>query len=237
MDGNILNFEVIRNNPGPWNRISKDFRKQLYSDEKTSPGPKRKPIELSPSDQLFANLIIQNGQKSSKDRMSQTDCYRVAFQKFDLTKASCAVMATNKLKDPRVKAYIDDRKKAAARRVEIDITKVLKVLLRIVDFDVRKLFTSQGDKIPVHKLPDEVALAVSSMKFSQRTRTLPSGRKKTFFVPQEVKTESRKSAIELIGQYLSMWDGKGTDRSPDKFVNDLRQFADKITPGIPGGQV
>lgn len=233
----MLNLIVQRNNPGPWLKMEKEFRNQLFDEEKTGPGRKRKPIELQPSDQLFANLIIQNGQKSSSDKMSQADCYRVAFKKFNLSKPSLSVMASNKLKDPRIKAYIDDRKKAAARRVEIDITKVLKTLLRIVDFDIRKLFNNQGDKIPVHKLPDEIALAVSSMKFSKRTRQLPSGREKVYYVPLEVKTESRKAAIELIGQYLSMWDGKGTERTADKFVNDLRQFADKLTPGIPGGTI
>ncbi len=231
------NFEVIRNNPGPWKLLERQFRKQLYDKENPGPGRPRKHIELAPADQLFANLILQNGQKNSRDRMSQSDCYRVAFQKYELAKNSCASLASTKLKDPKIMAYIDDRQKAAAKKVEIDITKVLRVLLRIVDFDVRKLFTSQGDKIPIHKLPDEIALAISSMKFEKRVRTLPSGRKKASYVPKEVKTESRKTAIELIGQYLSMWNGQGSERSPDKFANDLRQFADKLTPGIPGGKL
>lgn len=231
------NFEVTRNNPGPWKLLDKEFRKEIYYPEKKGPGRPRKVIELNPTDQLFANLILQNGQKTSKDRMSQSDCYRIAFQKFNLAKNSCASLASTKLKDPKIIAYIDDRQKNAAKKVEIDITKVLRVLLRIVDFDVRKLFTSSGDKLPVHKLPDEVALAVSSMKFEKRIRILPSGRKKSQYVPKEVKTESRKSAIELIGQYLSMWNGSALDKSPDKFASDLREFANKLASGVPGGKL
>jgi len=239
---------IKRNNPGPYKRPKK--RKRGRPKLKKKPGrPKKKrpvgrppgstknDIEITTQEQLFCNLILENKMKPKKSRMTQTECYRIAYQNYKMKDSSAQVTASMILKRPKLKKYMQARKKKAAAKVELTVSKVLKGLLRIVEFDIRKLFDSKGRPIPIHKLPTDIALGISSVDLNAVSRRLPSGRRKITYYPKHIKNEARKPAWELLGNHLNMFNGEQGTTSPEEFVNGVRDFADSILDGIPGGQI
>jgi hypothetical protein len=150
---------------------------------------------------------------------------------------SAQVYASKLLARPNVQQYIQDRKKAAANRVELSVSKVLTGLLRIAEFDPRKIFDDKGRPIPIHKLDDATALGISSIDFHITSKRLSSGRRKLIYTPKNIKTEARKPAWELLGTHMKMWQGEESGATAQDFVNEIREFADAVGAGVPGGKI
>ena len=201
------------------------------------PGNKKNNLKITEKEQLFANLILENMLKTRKTKMSNTQAYRIAFNNYKCKESSAQVMASILLKSKRVNQYIQSRKKAAANRVEISVSRVLKGLLRIAEFDPRNFLDSKGRPIPIHKLPDDLALGSAGMEFNVHSRRTPTGQRKLTYYPKNIKHEARKPAWELIGQHLNMFDGNEQEETAQDFIKDIRSFADEVTAGIPGGKI
>ena len=233
----VKNIKVIkgikRNNPGPYQKLIKKKKRPVGRPI----GSTKNDIEITDKEQLFCNLYLENSMKKQKDRMSQTECYRIAFQNYKMKETSAQVTASNLLKKPKLKKYIQARKKKAANKVELTVSKVLKGLLRIVEFDIRDLFDKKGRPIPIHKLSREVALGINSVEFSAVSKRTPSGRRKISYYPKNIRNEARKPSWELLGTHLNMFSGESTENTPEDFVNDIRNFANSVLDGIPGGQI
>ena len=219
---------IARNNPGPFKAKRRPGRPR---------GSKKPRINLTEKEQLFANMILENMHKTKKTKMTNTECYRIAYQNFNAKDNSAQVMASNILTKPSIQQYMQERKREAANKVEITIARVLTGLLRIAEFDPRKLLTNKGKPIPIHKLDDDIALGMGGMNFKRDLTRTKSGRRKTVYYPSKVKHEARKPAWELLGTHLNMWDGDTTGESAQEFVSSIREFTDSIMQGIPGGQI
>jgi len=212
------------------------------------PAPKKRPvgrpkgttkndIKITEKEQLFANLVLENLLKTRGHKMSNTDCYRLAYQSYKMKDASAQVTASKILNRPRVYAYIQQRKKAAAGRVEITTARVLRGLLRIAEFDPRRLLDKKGRPVPIHKLDDDTALGMAGLEFDRISKRTPSGRRKIIMLPKRIKHEARKPAWELLGHHLNMFAGAGNENTPEDFVQEIREFADTIAQGVPGGKI
>jgi len=219
---------IKRNNPSPFKVKKKVGRPR---------GSKKPRIDLTEREQLFANLILENMNKTKKVKMTNTECFRIAYQNFKAKDTSAQVMASNIISKPHMQQYMQERKRGAANKVEITIARVLTGLLRIAEFDPRKLLTDKGKPIPIHKLDDDIALGMGGMNFKRDVRRTKSGNRKVTYYPSKVKHESRKPAWELLGTHLNMWDGDTTGESAQEFVSSVREFTDSIMQGIPGGQI
>lgn len=222
---------IIRNTPPGFKPFPKEKRPV------GRPRDPRNHIGLTGKEQLFADLILENMHRSKKERRTKLQCWRESHQNFKCKDNSASVYASKLFHNKKIQSYIQERKKAAAGRVEIKIADVLKGLLRIANFDVRKLFDSKGKLIPVHKLDDETALAITGMKFQKVAKRTPTGRKSIVYYPKEYKNESRKAAWELIGNHLNMFNNFNNETTAEDFVNEMRDFADSVSGMIPGGQV
>lgn len=190
-------------------------------------------ILLTEREQCFADLILDNLYRSSKKKLPQYQCYMKAWP--EVTEASAHVLATKLLKKEAIQDYIKARKKAAAKRVELNVEMVLRGLLRIAMFDPRRLYKENGHLKRIIDLDDDTALAIHGIKY--RNIQLGRGTKKRIkTVIDSVQTESRKQAWELLGTHLNMWEGN-TNTSPEEFVNDVRTFAVGVQNAVPGGKI
>lgn len=194
-------------------------------------------IGLTETEQLFADLILENMLRSKPERKTKLQCWYIASKKPNTKKSTASVYASNMYHKPAVQQYIQDRKKAAANRVEIKTGEVLTGLLRIANFDERKLFDSKGRPIPVHKLPDDIALSIAGTEFTRVSTRTPTGRRRVLYYTKKFRTESRKAAWELIGQHLNMWDSNQTEQTAEEFIQDMRSFADSAAAMVPGGEI
>lgn len=111
------------------------------------------------------------------------------------------------------------RRAALQQALEVEQESILRGFLRIAGADPRKLFraTDNGrqELVPVHELPDEVALAIAGVKV--RTFTPDIG------LPYQVidfKFESRSQALTRLGQHLGLF--SDVDKRPVEGTGVLR---------------
>lgn len=71
--------------------------------------------------------------------------------------------ASRLLSSVKVRAAIENGKKARSERTEIKQDRVLQELAKLAFFDVRRLYDADGNPIPIHKLDDETAAAVAGL--------------------------------------------------------------------------
>lgn len=197
-------------------------------------------ITLNENEQLFADLICENLLRSKTEKLSNWRCYQKAYP--GIKDASAKVLASLLLKTPKVQSYIQRRKRRAAERAEVKIKDVLRGLLRIATFDHRKLLTDSGKPISNFKnVDDATAMAISEIDFDYvlvpLSKDKKNNKRKIQYVIKKIKTESRLRAWELIGQYLKMFDGQGASSTPQEYVKQIRDFANAISSGVPGGKL
>jgi len=212
------------------------------------PGSKNKTtdeITLNRNELLFANLICENLLRSKKDNLTNWQCYKIAYP--GVKDSSAKVLSSLLYTTPRIQEYVQKRKQQAAKKAEVHIKDVLLGLLRIAKFDHRKLLTDTGKPIQnLKNMDDSTALAIAGLDWDNIAVTINDGKTKegkqktkrivrTYL--KSIKTESRLRAWELLGQYLNMFNGRIPTKTAQEYVNDVRQFADLITNGVPGGKV
>lgn len=136
-------------------------RKEQKAASKTRSKAKKNTAEgidntgLTPQQQVFADYYIQtsNGTKA---------VYRAGFDPKNDNVA--AVTAVRLLRNSKVQAYIEARKKAISDKLAITDERILQEVARIAFFDVRKLYDDHGNLRPVHTLDDDTAAGVAGIK-------------------------------------------------------------------------
>lgn len=115
------------------------------------------------------------------------------------------------LRNPKVRALIEQKRTAIERRTDISQDRVRVELGQIAVFDPRRLFDPEtGQLIEVSKLPPEVAAVISSVKVTQAYG------KDTTYVTTEVKWACKIAALDQLCRYMGMYENKvrthGLDR-------------------------
>jgi phage terminase small subunit len=91
-----------------------------------------------------------------------TRAYMAAYGKTD--PASCAVMASELLRVPKVRAAVDALRQARWKRLQMTGDEALSLIAGDARADLRALVDEKGELLPVHLWPDHVALSVRSIK-------------------------------------------------------------------------
>lgn len=195
---------------------------------------------LTEQEQLFCDLILQNMNPNNKNKLHKYECYQKAYPS-KRSRETASVLASNKLKKPHIQKYMNKRKAAAARRSEVSIQTVLDGLMRIANFDVRKLYNNNGSIKKITELDDDTALAISSIEYKHYkiNRTI-KGVKQQFIktVPKHVRVDSKKAAWDSIGQHLNMFNNENmNNQTAQEFVDEVRGFATNIKVAVPGGKI
>lgn len=99
-----------------------------------------------------------------------------------------------------IAAKITELQAGRSEATEIDAKWVLLRLAKIADFDIRKLFDTQGRIVPIDQLDDDTAFALAGLDVDENF--YEDG---TRVVSKKFKTVDKKAALELIAKHLGMF--------------------------------
>jgi hypothetical protein len=145
------------------------------------------------------------------ERKSQIEAYiAIHPNAADWKRESVGCEAAKYFARPIVVQAIADLRQRTQNKNDKEISKIIKGIAIIAEFDPRQCYNDDGTIKPLKDMPDEVALAIESLEFS------PSGAIRKF------KVANRLQAQRLLGSRHKLW-------NPD----------DAPTPpaGSPGPQV
>ncbi len=91
---------------------------------------------------------------------------------------------------------------ARSKRTEITQDRVLEELARLAFFDIRKLYDEDGNLLPIHELPEEVAAAIGGLDVQS------VGGDDSIVTTKKIKVIDKKGSLELIGRHLKMFTDK-----------------------------
>jgi hypothetical protein len=131
----------------------------------------------------------------------------------------CAKRARDLLARERVWRKIRMSARAILSPLEVRGERVLYETTHIAFADPRKLFHTDNSLLKPSLWPDEIARAISGFEFNKDG------------LIAKIRLCSKLGALELLGRYLSLWEGKGdkpVDRL-DEIVQALRGIAEDGT--------
>lgn len=141
---------------------------------------------------------------------------------------TAASIGDENLRKPAIAAAVAQALDARAQRTEITADRVLRELAKIGFSDVRKLFSADGQLIPLADLDDDTAASISSVEIVARRSVeavegeeeQPHGgalkRSKATAVEavHKVKTYDKINALTQIGRHLGMFTDKTEFAAP-----------------------
>lgn len=83
------------------------------------------------------------------------------------SKRSAAELGHRLLKHPDVKAALAKNEGARLQRIDISVDRTLRELGRLAFYEPKKLFTPEGNLIPIHELDDDTAAAIAGLEVIQ----------------------------------------------------------------------
>jgi phage terminase small subunit len=146
------------------------------------------------------------------------------------TDGSAAAHASRLLKSVKVSAYIEKRRTQMAAKFEITPERTLRAYARRAYFDPRKLLDPEtGNLIPLHRLPRDVAAAVTEIHVKHlRTKTDEEGNEIQSELVR-VKWDNGDSARDAISKYIGLYEkdnaqrGQVDQEARQEFMKDLFQ--------------
>ena len=110
-------------------------------------------------------------------------------------------------------------------KLEITGDRVLQELAKLPFSDVRALFDDQGRLLPVHMLPDNIAVSISSVEVV--TSRIPGTDPVEVEHTSKIKFWDKKGSLELLGKNLKLWKEVGSNENP-LHVNPIQQLLDEV---------
>lgn len=115
--------------------------------------------------------------------------------------ASAEVTASQLLRTPKVKAYIDSKRKKLHARLEISQKRTITEMARLGFADPRRLFNEDGSYKMVHELDDDIAAAISSIEFETITVN-----KKKITRPSKITFHSKSPTLGMLGKHFKIFE-------------------------------
>lgn len=109
--------------------------------------------------------------------------------------------ANELLTKPDIQAYIAEKRKALADKLDISQERVLKEYAAIAFLDIRKVFDSEGRLKPMQELDDETARAIASIESYEE---IERAGEETFVagMNRKVKMWDKRAALDSICKVL-----------------------------------
>jgi phage terminase small subunit len=82
---------------------------------------------------------------------------------------SAHVEASRLLKNPKVQAEMDRRKKPVIEQSKLDMLTVTNTIHRLLTFDPRKAFNPDGTTKRIHEMPDDLVAALAGIEVDEKT--------------------------------------------------------------------
>jgi phage terminase small subunit len=151
----------------------------MTKNETPTASPSKK---LTPKERLFVKEYLI-------DLNASAACRRAGFQ----TKRPNEYAATL-LTKPNISAALTFELAEREKRTEITGDMVIKELALIGFQNVQQLYDDEGQFIPIHKLPEQVARTVAGVEFTEGEERLT-----------KVKTWDKKGALEQLGRHFKLF--------------------------------
>ena len=143
--------------------------------------------------EIFCQAIMQT--------KSQSDAYRLAFPNCKKWKPETIHNKASKFaKLDEVVARLAELSDTQLNRYEASIDRVLQELSRIAFFNPKKLFNENGEPIPIHELPDEVAAVIGGFEFMQS-----NDKENQEEYLRRLKLVGKEKGLEMLGRWFDMW--------------------------------
>ena len=124
----------------------------------------------------------------------------------------CRKRAQDILGRTHVWRVIERSVRARLSHLDVKADNVLRECVRIALADPRRFFHLDGSLLPVQEWPEELAAAVSGFEMNSKTGQI-----------SKIRLSSKVAAVQLLGQYLSLWEGKtNSEDRLDEIVQALR---------------
>ena len=98
-------------------------------------------------------------------------------------------------------------------KTAIDEARVIEELSHSALVDIRNLYDSEGNMIPIHKLPENVTRAISAIDV--QTVWQGKGEDAEPVTTKKIKFVCKKGTLELIGKHLKMFTDKVESSGPN----------------------
>lgn len=155
-------------------------------------------MALTPKQKIFVDEYLID--------LNATRAYKVAYPKVkkdEVAKAAGSRLLTN----VNVAEYIQERMKEREKRTEITQDRVLQELEKLVLFDIRKLFDSNGKPVDISILDDDTAACIAGLEVVDYFEGAGDDRGGAGYV-KKYKLTDKLRAIELMGRHLGMFKDK-----------------------------
>jgi phage terminase small subunit len=149
---------------------------------------------ITPRQRSFADAFIETGNKCEAARCA------------GYSAKSPKQAAYKLLKDPRVKAYIDERRAQLRTKHDLTVDRLLEEYRRIALFNPKQLFDARGVLIAMKDLPDEVAASIASMEVTERVITADGAPTQVIKLRFHNKTQAMADCARILG----MMTGEGS---------------------------
>lgn len=142
--------------------------------------------KLTNLQQRFANNILKG--------LNQTDAYLKAGYK--CSRAAARANAARLITNDNIKKVVEAGQEKASDKAEITQERVLREEARLAFVDLRQLCDKNGNQIPLHKLPDDIARAIIGLEMIQQ----PLGPPK-----YKYKFSDKGKSLERLERHLGMF--------------------------------
>ena len=157
--------------------------------------PKKDKTQFTAAQKHFADewLIDNNG----------TRAYKVAYPKVTKDETAAAA-ATRMLKNVKVDAYIKTKQAAMAAKYEITQERVLEEYAKLAFLNPKAFYNDKGGLIPIHELPDDVAVALTGIDVKEIFIGKGEKRKQIGHI-KKINFSDKKGALDSVGKHLGMF--------------------------------
>lgn len=165
----------------------------MGDNKKSIDDPAKKPLDER--EKLFVKnyLIHLNPYKAAKSAgYAESVCLSSAYQWVRPNQ-------TNDNFKPHVYAAIQKAMDRRAKRIEITQDRVLEEYSHLAFVDIRDFYDDNGKLIPIHKLPDRAAAAISQIDITVKS---------TEEALKKIKTFDKKGALDSVARHLGMFNDK-----------------------------
>jgi len=200
------------------------------------------PFLENPQHEIFAQHYALNGH--------QREAAKVAGF-VSANRYSAWAIAHRKDVQERVQELIEQR----FSKVSITAERTMKELARIAYADIRDLYDDNGDLLPVHMLPDDVAATVARIEVEVSAKEVDSTdedgeptRTRTMVVTKKIRQSDKMAALALLARHFKIVgdEGDGMNALANALADRLKSarrrehadvvdaaFADRDHPGTP----
>ncbi len=134
--------------------------------------------------------------------------------------ANAGEQGYQQLQKPLVQRRVAELASAREKRTDITADKVLTEIYKIATADIRAAFNADGKLLPIHQIPDGVAMALSRIEVSE-------------LGVAKIRVYDKLKALELLGKHLSLFREIVEHRGLGELVERLSAANRRLRANVP----